>query len=172
LINRAYSLWSESENWPSIDEAAFDDSIPNGSLVKLNQQPYLSKIWGTRSFFGWFDADAAATHIVAVIRGFLARRQLRSWVWHRYYRVLDPSSGYMYFYDRYALTSNGNGIDESGNESTPFNDGDRDKDENDETAYMTTKTLSASSSSTSTSGGHASRWHKPYLARIQDIPLS
>ena len=115
LINRAYSLWREPGDWtvpastpgksPIVQQTSYYDastylnddnasviSGPAGvddgvAYVMVQPVPYMSRIWGVRSFLGCdeMEPSAAATLLAAVFRGFLARRTLRRW-FHYYYR--------------------------------------------------------------------------------------
>jgi hypothetical protein len=115
LINRAYSLWREPGDWtvpavtpaktPIVQQTSYYDASTylnddNGSVlsgyagvddgvtyIMIQPQPYMSRIWGVRSFLGCqeMEESIAATLLAAVCRGFLARRTLRRW-FHCYYR--------------------------------------------------------------------------------------
>ena len=127
LINRAYSLWREPGDWtvpaatpaksPIVQQTSYYDASTylnddNGSVISgyagvddgvtyvmVQPQPYMSRIWGVRSFLGCqeLEESAAATLLAAVCRGFLARRTLRRWFNCYYRRCLGNESNSLFF---------------------------------------------------------------------------
>lgn len=91
ILNRAQSMWAPP------------DPVVSDNAVGVNLYPeyYASRRWGRRKFYGWKSKRAAARHIQAVARGFLARRALSHYFSQRYAKILCHFSGYYYFYDRY-----------------------------------------------------------------------
>jgi hypothetical protein len=88
-VDRTISMWTTPDRQVS-STAAF---------VSLYPTFYCSRRWGRRRFTGWASLDDAATHIVAVIRGFMVRLALRHYIRHRYQKIMDKRSGYYYFID-------------------------------------------------------------------------
>jgi hypothetical protein len=74
-------------------------------LIEVFPARYASRSWGKRRFVPYEDYKAAALHITAVARGYLARKALRAYFRMRYLRVLDKNSGYFYFADNFNLSS-------------------------------------------------------------------
>jgi hypothetical protein len=74
-------------------------------LIEVFPARYASRSWGKRRFVPFEDYKAAALHITAVARGYLARKALRAYFRMRYLRVLDKNSGYFYFADNFNLSS-------------------------------------------------------------------
>lgn len=91
LLNRQYSMWGPPDKYPS----------KSSQNIQLFPENYCSRRWGRRRFHGWESPEAAAVHITAVARGFLARLYLRRYFQERYYLKLDPFSGYYYFFDTF-----------------------------------------------------------------------
>ena len=68
--------------------------------ITLYPEFYRSRSWGRRAFAGYDgNREAAATHICAVARGFIARRRLSNYYGHRFYTLICNFSGYKYFHD-------------------------------------------------------------------------
>lgn len=74
-------------------------------LIEVFPARYASRSWGKRRFVPYEDFKAAALHITAVARGYLARKALRDYFRMRYLRVLDRNSGYFYFADKFNLAA-------------------------------------------------------------------
>lgn len=91
LLNRQYSMWAKPDKYPSKD----------AQTIQLFPETYSSRRWGRRRFQGWTSPEAAALHITAVARGFLARLQLRKYFRARYCFMVDNFSGYYYIVDTY-----------------------------------------------------------------------
>ena len=68
-------------------------------IIELFPVFYGSRLWGRRRFKPYKSVEAAATHIAAVGRGFIARRALQMYFSRRYLKCLDKNSGYFYFVD-------------------------------------------------------------------------
>lgn len=89
LLDRSKSMWTTPDRFPS-------DKAQN---VMLYPEFYASRRWGRRRFHGWESVEAAAVHMTAVARGYLARKALRRYYRARYYTKVDPFSGYYFFVD-------------------------------------------------------------------------
>jgi hypothetical protein len=89
MLDRSKSMWATPDRFPS----------EHAQNVQLYPEFYSSRRWGRRKFIGWETNDAAAVHIAAVARGFLARNALRRYYRARYYTKVDHFSGYYYFVD-------------------------------------------------------------------------
>lgn len=90
LVNRTCSMWAAPDKFPS----------ENAQTVSLYPEFYASRSWGRRKYVAWESRTAAATHISAVCRGFLARQLLRKRFRMRYHTCVDNFSGYLYFVDK------------------------------------------------------------------------
>jgi hypothetical protein len=71
------------------------------TATSLYPESYGSRMWGRRKVPYYTTKRAAATHINAVCRGFLARLHLSQYFGMRYAKILCQYSGYYYYYDRY-----------------------------------------------------------------------
>jgi len=90
LLDRGKSMWAMPDRFPS----------SKAQNVMLYPEFYGSRRWGRRRFNGWSSEAAAAIHITAVGRGFLARQALRRYYRERFFTKTDQFSGYFYFVDR------------------------------------------------------------------------
>lgn len=90
-LNRSKSMWGEPDS----------EISKEASTVLLYPEYYKSRIWGRRPFKGWKNKKDAATHIIAVVRGFLARRYLGHYFRSRYSRAKCKYSNYFYFIDSF-----------------------------------------------------------------------
>ena len=169
-INRAYSLWREPGDWTvpatspvkgsqqpnyydstGYDNEGYDDGTgtigddDGVTYVRVEPVPYMSRIWGVRSFVGWVDDASAATMIAAAVRGFLSRRTLRCWYRYYYRRCMDFSTGFYYFrvFDDTYCTSSAVSVAGSREGGEVVDAGNDD--------------------------GVEWSWYKPRLARIEDI---
>lgn len=89
MLDRSKSMWTTPDKFPS-------DVAQN---VMLYPEFYGSRRWGRRKFHGWQSEEAAATHIAAVGRGYIARNAIRRYYRARFYTKTDPFSGYYFFVD-------------------------------------------------------------------------
>lgn len=90
VMNRTVSLW------------ALPDSVRSTISTTINLYPekYQSRHWGCRPFKGWDgDKEAAAIHMTAVARGFIARKTLSRYFENRYFTSKDDNTGYLFFTD-------------------------------------------------------------------------
>lgn len=90
VLNRQKSMWAKAEKYPT-NSARF---------IQLHPEFYMSKQWGRRKFAPFVSSDRAAIVIQALARGFLVRLRLRYYYRSRFYTMVDPFSGYLYFVDR------------------------------------------------------------------------
>jgi len=71
------------------------------TATSLYPEYYASRNWGRRPVPYYTTKRAAATHINAVARGFMARKRLSLYFGMRYAKILCKYSGYYYYYDRF-----------------------------------------------------------------------
>ena len=91
-LDRSKSTWAEPDAHVSKE----------AHTVPLFPESYKSRRWGRRRFNGWEgNRTDAATHINAVIRGFLVRQNLRHYFRQRFTKKRCGESGYYYFVDNF-----------------------------------------------------------------------
>ena len=97
-FKRRLSYWTPVENLTDL-------SLDAHPMVWLPSFVYASRAGGARPFSGWPSEESAATHISAVARGFLSRRGARTLIRSRFYSVLSPDCGFIFFADVVTGTS-------------------------------------------------------------------
>lgn len=85
-------MWYKPDKYPS----------NNVETIELYPEFYASRRWGVRKFYGYDNnQEAAANHIITVMRGFMARLGLRRYFRARYQLQECKYSGYLYYVDKY-----------------------------------------------------------------------
>jgi hypothetical protein len=101
LIDRAMSIWIEPvrPNYIASAEAIMSSNVHS---IILNPQTYQARRRGVyRRFRGYRSQYDAASHIITVARGFLARKRVRQLIRQRYCKVFDPNTKLYYFQDNH-----------------------------------------------------------------------
>lgn len=97
---RSQSFWRPIDS----DEGNLRKSIPT---VTLTPEGYASRV-DYRFFYKWKDPEDAAKHIITVLRGYIARKKLRTLYRERYYTKYSEDSGFLYFVDSITLETSWN----------------------------------------------------------------